>query len=342
MKRNFYREKCEDTFRNVVLAGAALVLLPLCLLFLRGDYYVTSITNSQIILHLCHFVETVLPSLFNIILMIAAIICIISIPAGLLKSLYLFGRGLTFPSFIKPYISEISSKERAHRERAESFPVIDVESPVPFALAGGILRKKIFISSSLRDLLTPHEFNSVIFHEVGHLKMGHPLKRILVRAILGIIVLIPFRKELFRKFCVLSELAADEYSVRAGADPAVLAGAIIKMAKGQRLAETHGLVGFTDSHIKDRIHALLGLTPERSRPGEKKHHAHSKVLRSVPALIFCLFLLQPFIQRPDGSFCITGNGEAVNTEQRSNLISVCTEMECGKCSMCDPIHKTHL
>jgi Zn-dependent protease with chaperone function len=338
MSDTTYSQKCEKEFRKNIVLALLFFLLPLSLFATKADYYLYAILNSKIVLHLCHFLQTIIPSILNIILIIIALAFVLSIPAGILRSIYHFFQGITFPSFMKPYLTEKFIEKEMNLSNMETFRLIEVENQTPFAFAGGIINKRIIVSSAMKNALSPEEFESVLLHEAGHLKMNHPLKRVLINSIFHALYLIPFRRELMQKFKLLVELAADEFAVSLGARPAVLASAIVKVAKNNRFLETSAMAGFTNSQAKQRVHALLGVEEEKNLNGQENMNTPRRVLKCLPAVLLTLFLIQPFFHRIDSSYCVA-TAEGVKPKPHiSTMLSVCTELDCNKCDICNPQH----
>lgn len=338
MTASHYSDKCERSFRRTLLTTTILLVLPPVMLILKADYYSSVFLNSHIVLHLCHFLKTVVPSAFNLIFLIAAAAFIILIPTGFLRSIFHLSRGLTFPPFLKPFLSQISTGGSKDNRRVMDYEVVEIDSHVPFALAGGIVDKKIITSRSLKKLLKPEEYDAVLMHEAGHLKMNHPLKRILMSSILSSLFIIPWRKDLSMKFRALTELSADEFAVKEGIEPTILASAIVKAAKGDQLVQKHSISGFTSSQVRERIGVLLGIDHRSSRD-DKKGRKPRKVLKTVPALLFLIFLIQPFLHKPDTTFCINHGKSTAWHSLASTMLSVCTEMKCERCDICSPVHR---
>lgn len=342
MKTETYTEKCEKEFRRTVLLATLILILPAMMLFLKPDHYFSIIFDSPIVLHLCHFFQTVVPSIFNIILILTALAFILSIPAGLFRSLYHFAQGITFPAFLKPLLSDLSRRDNCEIEWAGGYRVIEIDSQIPFAFAGGVIDKKIIVSKPLRKLLSPEEYNAVLLHEAGHLKMSHPIKRVILSSILRSLYILPSRKDIWRKFRLLTELAADEFAVKTGVRPAILASAIVKVAKEDRSVLASPISGFTSSQIKERIHALLGIEEGReNRQGMKKRFPVT-ILRAVPALLFLFFIMQPFLRTPDASYCLNHTEGPKLYSRATTMLSVCTEINCGSCDICSPARRKHL
>lgn len=322
------------------MISVVFLLLPFLVLAFQTDYYLSVIFDSQIILHLCHFLETVVPSVFNLVFLIAAIAFFLFIPAGFFKSIFHLTRGLAFPPFLKPFLPEILKRGAGDRNRVAGYKVVEIDSHVPFALAGGIVDRKIIVSKSLRKLLSQEEYDAVLMHEVGHLEMRHPLKKLLVGSMLKALYILPSRKDLLVRFRALTELSADEFAVRRGVKPTVLAGAIVKAARGGQPVTESSLTGLTDSQVGERVHALLGIEQAR-RKGSTKKRLSRGIVKTVPAALLVVFLAQPLLLKPEASYCYTHGKTSERSRTISTTLSLCTEIDCKKCSICSPDHRNY-
>lgn len=121
------------------------------------------------------------------------------------------------------------------------------QSPMPLAMAVGIDRPFIVISTGLFDLLDPEEQRFVVGHEVGHVLSGHAVYRTMLLALtnlaqrvawfpigyVGLRAIVTALEEWYRK----SELSADRAGLLAAQDPDAATRALMKLAGGSRLAE---------------------------------------------------------------------------------------------------------
>lgn len=340
MKKANYTKSCEREFLRTFLLASLTLTLPAVLIALYADYYLSIIFDSQIVLHLCHLIKTVVPSTFNLIFLFTTLTIILLVPTGILRSLYHIIQGISFPAHIKPRMAELSHGNRPVQKRAGGYRVIEIDSLVPFALAGGVFDKRIIVSRTLKKVLTPDEYDAVLMHEAGHLKMNHPFKRVLLSSILRSLYVLPSRKETWEKFRYLTELAADEFAVTMGVRPAVLASAIVKVARQDQRLNTSLVTGFSDSQVTERVHALLELSGGRKLRGERKGGMGSRILKTAPIVILILFTMQPFFHLPDSAYCMNPREGMKHHQYRTSAtISICTERDCTACTLCSPSHK---
>lgn len=131
---------------------------------------------------------------------------------------------------------------------------------------GGIFKPYICIPAEARAKLDAEELEAVIAHELGHVRQFDILVTIAIQALGDFFWFIPCYRLLSRKIDRLRELVADQWAVRSGAEPALLASALTK------LREIPAPKGFTlysaflreKSLLKLRVQRLLGDAPEKS------------------------------------------------------------------------------
>jgi len=122
-----------------------------------------------------------------------------------------------------------------------------MNDPQPNAMALGVDKPFIVLTSGLVDMLDPEELRFVVGHEVGHVFSGHALYRTMLYGLtalaariawiplgyIGIRAIVTALEEWQRK----SELSADRAGLLTGQDQAAGKRALMKLAGGPRLAE---------------------------------------------------------------------------------------------------------
>jgi Zn-dependent protease with chaperone function len=121
------------------------------------------------------------------------------------------------------------------------------QTPIVNAMAIGIDKPFIVITSGMVDLMDPEEIRTVIGHELGHVLSGHAVYRTMLEALLILaqrIAFIPLAwaglkaviwglEEWFRK----SELSCDRAGLLASQDVAAARRVLMKLAAGAQLGE---------------------------------------------------------------------------------------------------------
>ncbi len=309
---------------------ALLVLSPIFLIAVRGDYLLTSLRESKLFLHLCHFLETTLPSLLNIFLLITILLTVAMIPAGLFSGIIKFFKGITYPTNFASLVLGGEEPLEVSDATFQSFSLYRVKSSVPFAFAAGITGKRIYFSTGMERLLSPDEMKAALLHEAGHLVMNHPAKRLFTRSIIEGLFMLPFRRELWKSIKDLSEYAADEYAVTNGADPGALASAMVKVARGSSPAGIAAAPAFSDSLVSKRVHALLG-EKEKGSPGVGNRIS---LVKCASLLLFLFLLLFPYMYRMDVNSCARSMDQTERTIRQGSFLSLCLQMDCSKCGKC--------
>jgi hypothetical protein len=292
------------------------------------------ILDSSFVIHFCHFIQTAVPSIINLTILMVAGTFTLLVPAGMVNLIYQVARGLAYPAFLK-HLQTPAPGDASSPDFEAGFKIETVRAEIPFAFAVGVFRKKILISDGIRNLLTPQELRAVILHEAGHLTMNHPLKRIVVKALLKPLLFLPHREKIWNRYKVITEIAADEYAISSGAEPVTLAGAILKTAKTLSSVPAPLLTGFSNSQVKERIKALLGKdeTGVSERPNTRESVLWGGKNYFILSILV-IFLILPALYRPGGELCSIPPTMMEKTENPRHLLSICTDVRCETCTKC--------
>ena len=98
------------------------------------------------------------------------------------------------------------------------------------AFTFGIFRPKICLSAGLFSYLTPKELQSVVLHELHHLKHRDPLRFAIMQIFCALNFFLPVNNYLMRFYKMHSERAADDAALRFMNEPLALASALVKMS----------------------------------------------------------------------------------------------------------------
>lgn len=105
--------------------------------------------------------------------------------------------------------------------------VIDTHEPV--ALACGLFRRRIVLSSGLIQLLDEREMEAVLYHEHYHLRYYDPLKTFLLTLGVSTIGYIPILKSILFNYKMVREIMADQDAITKAGTPVGLGGALLKL-----------------------------------------------------------------------------------------------------------------
>jgi Zn-dependent protease with chaperone function len=141
-----------------------------------------------------------------------------------------------------------------------------VRFAVPFSLAVGLWRPRIWISTALADALSREQLDVVLAHEREHVRARDALVRGVAR--LCAAPLWPrVRRALLGELALASEQACDEAAaVRAG-DRLRVAETILaveRLAGATRAFEPIGVLAFGGSTVPERVRSLLAAAPDRT------------------------------------------------------------------------------
>ncbi len=108
--------------------------------------------------------------------------------------------------------------------------VIDLQTPHAFCV--GFLKPKIWLTTSLAELLTDEEFEAVLAHEVHHLRNHDPLQLVISRMLKNAFFFLPIAHDLAKAIELQQEVAADKAAITVFGDDLPLLCALQKLIKG--------------------------------------------------------------------------------------------------------------
>jgi len=329
-RKTDYERESRKLFLTTVLTLALSFSFLASILYSRWDGIVAAILSSKIAIHLCHAAQTLISSLGNITKAAISLFILFLIPYGIVGFLKNFFSGVHSICKVEKETPVIVA--RGQEKRISGHSVILVPSNKVFAFSTGLIEGKIYVSEALASSLSEEELETVILHEAGHVKYRHPLKKLFLWSILRPLIFIPRRNELFERFRLMTELAADQYAVKMGADPLVLAESIVKTARLNSSGEAPQSAYFSSKEVSRRVRALL---EEDRNPSSEKKAASFKgqilTLASSLALIGLLVLI-PSVHLPHG--CVKRSHANSGKAYAAKNVSICTEVNCKYCNKC--------
>jgi Zn-dependent protease with chaperone function len=105
------------------------------------------------------------------------------------------------------------------------------EDRLPLAFTGGFLKPRVFLSTKLMDILDEKELRAVVLHEFHHQESKDPLKGLVVFFLSDFLFFLPVSRLLKKAYHLTAEMTADAHSVGLKADPADIAGSLLKVQK---------------------------------------------------------------------------------------------------------------
>jgi len=155
------------------------------------------------------------------------------------------------------------------------------------ALAMGIFRPKILLSTHVLDCFTEQEVEAILLHEWHHCKNRDPLKLFLVILFTDSMKYVPVLKGLAHHYKVWRELLADRFVIHRMGSAYELGSVLLKLT-GQEHRQFAAGVSFADVAINYRIQQMI----EPSRPIRVPVLRGKPTLQSiVVVLIFMSFIL---------------------------------------------------
>jgi Zn-dependent protease with chaperone function len=180
--------------------------------------------------------------------------------------------------------ARLSALESLGASRPGRFPLTAVPGAPQLCHAVGILRRRILLSASMEEELTPAELRAALAHEEAHLSRRDPLVGLLL-GVAGLLAAPGLSRAWFATWQAASEEACDAQAVLAVEDGGLVASALVRVAALQRKAsEVAGTAAaFGALALERRVRLLL----EREPRGVSSGYA----LGLAGAMVFALGLL---------------------------------------------------
>lgn len=137
-----------------------------------------------------------------------------------------------------------------------------VRSDRTFALASGIVRRRVIASDTLLKALNIDERRAVIAHERAHLRGWHPLLWLMGRSVARALPFLPPAREAADQLLMGLEMSADEAAARKVGDPLIVARAIVHLA--DQAQSPHAGLAVAAAGATLRVHRLLQAQRPRS------------------------------------------------------------------------------
>lgn len=121
----------------------------------------------------------------------------------------------------------------------------------PAAFCFGLLRPKVVLTAGLLARLGVEEQQAALLHELQHARVREPLRCLLARLAVNAFFWLPALRDLFERYVLVKEVAADRYAA-AQTSRAALAGALCAVAGEPSPAGAIGLGELADARV-DRL-----------------------------------------------------------------------------------------
>lgn len=136
--------------------------------------------------------------------------------------------------------------------------VPDEKTVTAFTL--GFLKPEIYLTSGLIQKFDPDELAIVIHHESGHCARRDPLRSTIIDALSELLWFIPFVGKHSDRLKIAAELACDTVAVENGYARNIVAGLLLKVAKGPNMFNPTPTPAFSSimDQLEIRVRSLLG------------------------------------------------------------------------------------
>ena len=157
-----------------------------------------------------------------------------------------------------------------------------VDCETPFCFCSGFISPRIHLSRDMAGKLTPEELEAVLLHEQHHIQNRDPFKILLGSIAVSALFFVPVLKDMFERYLMEKELAADQSAIRHQGHKRGIAGAMYKMLE-QKPAALDSPVASGGHFLEARIDYLLG--------DNFSHRQNISTLRLAISLFVIAFLV---------------------------------------------------
>jgi Zn-dependent protease with chaperone function len=154
--------------------------------------------------------------------------------------------------------SRLSALERLGTPRPGEFPIISIPGAPHLCHATGLLRRRILLSASLSEALSPEQLRSALAHEAAHLHRRDPLAGMLL-SVAGLFVPPFLARFLLDSWRMAAEEACDAEAAHRMGDGGVVAEALLVVARlrHQSMHPAGGAPAFGELALERRVRLLL-------------------------------------------------------------------------------------
>nr|WP_150959937.1 M56 family metallopeptidase [Aneurinibacillus sp. XH2] len=165
-------------------------------------------------------------------------------------------------------------------------PIRVIRDDSLFALAAGLIKPRIFVSTGLLNMLSDREMEAVLLHERHHCMRRDPLKMLVVTICRDAFGYIPLIRGLAHYYRVMKELLADRFVIQQMNTPYELGNVLLKMTKRAAPVPRGIGVSFADTAINYRIEQII-------EPGGK---VEAPAVRFPAVLVsFLMLVISPYL-----------------------------------------------
>ncbi|MGE6630904.1 M56 family metallopeptidase [Bacillus sp. NPDC077027] len=157
-------------------------------------------------------------------------------------------------------VTDRDTSAKLSKEYQSEIIVFHCHEPLAFAM--GMLNPKIYLSTTLIDILEKEEIDAVVHHELHHKYNFDPLKTFIFSFFTKVIWYIPVLKHMRQSYSVFREIIADQYAIKQTGTELGVGQALLKLIKkeAQFQKQTNFAVSFGDRALNLRIQKILNPT----------------------------------------------------------------------------------
>ncbi|MFC5470999.1 M56 family metallopeptidase [Cohnella suwonensis] len=149
------------------------------------------------------------------------------------------------------------TKRLNYKYRSLGTEIIVVRDEAFVALAIGMRRPKIVVSTAVFDIFSDDELKAILLHEWHHCRNRDNLKTFLMTLLANAFGYWPIMKPIFRYYQTWTELLADRFAIRWMGTELHLANVLLKLSKGGEMRQHAAAVHFATTTMHYRIMQVL-------------------------------------------------------------------------------------
>lgn len=156
----------------------------------------------------------------------------------------------------------IRTAEWKHRFRNEQVEVMVVKESAFVAMALGIWKPRIIISTGVLSRFDDEEIKAILLHELYHCKAYHPLQMSLLLFLSKGLAFVPLIKDLTHYYGIWTELLADRYAIRRMNSDVPIGRALLSLIKNNTRSPVEAGIPFANEAVNYRIKQIIDPTSE--------------------------------------------------------------------------------
>lgn len=179
-------------------------------------------------------------------------------------------------SELEPLTGRLGLKDKVHL----------LDSKVPLCFCAGFISPRIYLSRGMMERLTPEQLEALLLHEKYHLENYDSLKILLGRLAVLALFFIPVLQDIFKRYLIEKEIAADQNAIQYQGHYRGLVGVLNKLVQARPTAPVEAFITSGTEALEYRIDYLTG------HAGQRVHRMSiSHLVTSFLIIVFVLITI---------------------------------------------------